>query len=120
MYNKIWGGARVVEWGRLLSGYRGEILGRRFESCPPRHSENAFLIEERVFNFGPTFPQGDGIRILSSPPKTRSTLKVFLFSVACPLKGRLLRAFALAMTYDVLYFWALTRFSSHLIREIID
>ena len=31
-----WGGARVVEWGRLLSGYRGEILGRRFESCPPR------------------------------------------------------------------------------------
>ena len=35
----IWGGARVVEWGRLLSGYRGEILGRRFESCPPRHLE---------------------------------------------------------------------------------
>ena len=32
-----WGGARVVEGGRLLSGYRGEILGRRFESCPPRH-----------------------------------------------------------------------------------
>jgi hypothetical protein len=26
----------VVEWGRLLSGYRGEIFGRRFESCPPR------------------------------------------------------------------------------------
>jgi hypothetical protein len=38
----------VVEWGRLLSGYRGEILGRRFESCPPRHKENAFR-EERVF-----------------------------------------------------------------------
>src|SRR5215203_2120027 len=34
-----WGGARVVEWGRLLSGYRGEILGRRFESCPPRHTK---------------------------------------------------------------------------------
>ena len=34
---QAWGGARVVEWGRLLSGYRGEILGRRFESCPPRH-----------------------------------------------------------------------------------
>ena len=33
------GGARVVEWGRLLSGYRGEILGRRFESCPPRHKK---------------------------------------------------------------------------------
>ena len=44
----IWGGARVVEWGRLLSGYRGEILGRRFESCPPRHIKNAFLTE-RVF-----------------------------------------------------------------------
>ncbi len=27
----------MVEWGRLLSGFRGEILGRRFESCPPRH-----------------------------------------------------------------------------------
>ena len=36
-----WGGARVVEWGRLLSGYRGEILGRRFESCPPRHIKRA-------------------------------------------------------------------------------
>ena len=29
----------MVEWGRLLSGYRGEILGRRFESCPPRHNK---------------------------------------------------------------------------------
>ena len=46
--HKDWGGARVVEWGRLLSGYRGEILGRRFESCPPRHYESAFH-EERVF-----------------------------------------------------------------------
>ncbi len=27
----------MVEWGRLLSGYWGEILSRRFESCPPRH-----------------------------------------------------------------------------------
>jgi hypothetical protein len=40
----------VVEWGRLLSGYRGEILGRRFESCPPRHFKNAFR-EGRVFVF---------------------------------------------------------------------
>ena len=31
----------MVEWGRLLSGYRGEILGRRFESCPPRHEKHA-------------------------------------------------------------------------------
>src|SRR5688572_27181589 len=46
---KIRGGARVVEWGRLLSGYWGEILSRRFESCPPRH-KNAFRqSEERVF-----------------------------------------------------------------------
>ena len=29
----------MVEWGRLLSGYWGEILSRRFESCPPRHIE---------------------------------------------------------------------------------
>ena len=43
-----WGGARVVEWGRLLSGFRGEILGRRFESCPPRHKEHALA---GVFDF---------------------------------------------------------------------
>ena len=45
-----WGGARVVEWGRLLSGYWGEILSRRFESCPPRHTENAFR-KKRDFAF---------------------------------------------------------------------
>src|SRR3972149_3635038 len=50
LLGKIWGGARVVEWGRLLSGYRGEILGRRFESCPPRHEKNAFR-EGRVFAY---------------------------------------------------------------------
>src|SRR5215210_3231171 len=49
----IWGGARVVEWGRLLSGYRGEILGRRFESCPPRHTEH---VRKGVFLFGRTPP----------------------------------------------------------------
>ena len=40
----------MVEWGRLLSGYRGEILGRRFESCPPRHFEKRVPVkgEERV------------------------------------------------------------------------
>ena len=31
----------MVDWGRLLSGYWGEILSRRFESCPPRQNENA-------------------------------------------------------------------------------
>ena len=44
-----WGGARVVDWGRLLSGYWGEILSRRFESCPPRYKpkrvrNGAFLL----------------------------------------------------------------------------
>ncbi len=40
----------MVEWGRLLSGYRGEILGRRFESCPPRHEKRVpAKSEERVF-----------------------------------------------------------------------
>ena len=43
---QAWGGARVVEWGRLLSGYRGEIFGRRFESCPPRHRKH---VREGVF-----------------------------------------------------------------------
>lgn len=45
-----WGGARVVEWGRLLSGYRGEILGRRFESCPPRHKETRSVYGRVLFS----------------------------------------------------------------------
>ena len=49
-YTSNWGGARVVEWGRLLSGYRGEILGRRFESCPPRHTKNAFCDGRVLFS----------------------------------------------------------------------
>src|SRR5512144_2229918 len=49
-----WGGARVVEWGRLLSGYRGEILGRRFESCPPRHRRR--VPYGTRFSFGRTPP----------------------------------------------------------------
>ena len=61
-----WGGARVVEWGRLLSGYRGEILGRRFESCPPRHLKNAFR-EERVFVRLPV-PM-EGMIFESCPPR---------------------------------------------------
>lgn len=39
----------MVEWGRLLSGYRGEILGRRFESCPPRYLKKH--VREGVFCF---------------------------------------------------------------------
>ena len=41
----------MVDWGRLLSGYWGEIFSRRFESCPPRYLhkyKNAFR-KERVF-----------------------------------------------------------------------
>ncbi len=30
------GGARVADWGRLLSGCRGKNLDRGFESRPPR------------------------------------------------------------------------------------
>ena len=33
---EIWGGARVADWGRLLSGCRGKNLDRGFESRPPR------------------------------------------------------------------------------------
>ena len=55
-----WGGARVVEWGRLLSGYRGEILGRRFESCPPRHTKRVPAKgEERVFVLTTKLPATD-------------------------------------------------------------
>ena len=38
----------MVDWGRLLSGYWGEIFSRRFESCPPRLKRNAFC-KGRVF-----------------------------------------------------------------------
>ncbi len=39
----------MVEWGRLLSGYWGEILSRRFESCPPRQRNT--LDSSSVFLF---------------------------------------------------------------------
>jgi hypothetical protein len=41
----------VVDWGRLLSGYWGEIFSRRFESCPPRlmHDRKNAFQPERVF-----------------------------------------------------------------------
>jgi hypothetical protein len=56
----------VVEWGRLLSGYRGEILGRRFESCPPRHTENAFREGRVLFSVaGPHM----GMIFESCPPR---------------------------------------------------
>jgi hypothetical protein len=60
----------VVEWGRLLSGYRGEILGRRFESCPPRYKRKH--VREGVFSrmrsvAGPR--RGDDIQILPPGPR---------------------------------------------------
>ena len=63
----------MVEWGRLLSGYRGEILGRRFESCPPRHEKRVATKVGARFCSVARPHSGDDIRILSSPPqKTRS------------------------------------------------
>ena len=66
---QAWGGARVVEWGRLLSGYRGEILGRRFESCPPRHTKRV-PAEGRVFvrSHAPL----QGMVFESCPPRHRT------------------------------------------------
>jgi hypothetical protein len=43
---EYWGGARVVEWGRLLSGYMGVTPCRRFESCPPRNTRKS--LSERI------------------------------------------------------------------------
>ena len=45
-----WGGARVVDRGRLLSGYTDLYPYRRFESCPPRSlrpNPNIGLYENR-------------------------------------------------------------------------
>jgi hypothetical protein len=42
----------VVEWGRLLSGYRGEIFGRRFESCPPRLEQKRVRMDVFLFMKG--------------------------------------------------------------------
>ena len=74
----------MVEWGRLLSGYRGEILGRRFESCPPRHMRNAFR-EGRVL-LSVTRPHGeDNIQILSFPSLENALCQErVLLSVARP------------------------------------
>ena len=70
-----WGGARVVEWGRLLSGYRGEILGRRFESCPPRHRKRVLLQRTR-FCFRSHVPAAGMIfeSCGTSPPQQKRVL----------------------------------------------
>lgn len=64
----------MVEWGRLLSGYWGEILSRRFESCPPRHKKH---VREGVFSRMRSVAsprRGDAIRILSSGPRHKTDM----------------------------------------------
>src|SRR3990172_10908507 len=64
--NKYWGGARVVEWGRLLSGCR-DYKSRprvRIPPSPPEFSRCLSLSKAR-----PRPPGGDGIRI--RPPRLR-------------------------------------------------
>ena len=56
----------MVEWGRLLSGYWGEILSRRFESCPPRHSQDASYTG--AF-FVPSQAPIEGMLFESCPPR---------------------------------------------------
>jgi hypothetical protein len=46
----------VVDWGRLLSGYWGEILSRRFESCPPRHQHERARSRARLLSAGNVLP----------------------------------------------------------------
>ena len=66
----------MVEWGRLLSGYRGEILGRRFESCPPRHTKRV-PVEGRVFvrSHAPI----EGMVFESCPPRHRKHVREGVF-----------------------------------------
>ena len=55
----------MVDWGRLLSGYWGEILSRRFESCPPRHEQKrvrdgAFLLSCPILGINTRLVKGLG------------------------------------------------------------
>ena len=56
----------MVEWGRLLSGYRGEILGRRYESCPPRFKKR---IPRGVRFFILSQAPVEGMTFESCPPR---------------------------------------------------
>jgi hypothetical protein len=71
----------VVEWGRLLSGYRGEILGRRFESCPPRHRKR---VRSDVFFF-----THEGHKGISKKGKVRGYFKLSFIPRCEPLNPSL-------------------------------
>ncbi len=58
----------MVDWGRLLSGYWGEIFSRRFESCPPR--KNTKRAVRRVLRFAMT-RQGAFSPIRANPAAVR-------------------------------------------------
>ena len=69
----------MVEWGRLLSGYWGEILSRRFESCPPRHNKH---VREGVFCFQSLVPTGGCYSNPVLPVKTRLRNEVCFVLIA--------------------------------------
>ena len=72
----------MVEWGRLLSGYRGEILGRRFESCPPRH------IEKRVHT-GAFFFKPEGHKASGKKRTVKSYFRLIFIPRCEPLNPNL-------------------------------
>jgi hypothetical protein len=49
-FSRLGGGARVADWGRLLSGCRGKNLDRGFESRPPRQKAPAVDCGRLIFN----------------------------------------------------------------------
>ncbi len=69
----------MVEWGRLLSGYWGEILSRRFESCPPRHSQDASYTGAFLFHRRPLLKGCYSNPVLPATIKTRPVRARFLF-----------------------------------------
>ncbi len=67
----------MVEWGRLLSGYWGEILSRRFESCPPRHFNNA--PEQGALLHADRLATGSISPLHSRPPDAPGVHKLAIF-----------------------------------------
>lgn len=69
----------MVEWGRLLSGYRGEILGRRFESCPPRHFRERVPAKGVGRVFVRSHAPIEGMIFESCPPRHNKTRRYGVF-----------------------------------------
>ena len=91
--NRIWGGARVADWARLLSECRGLNLGRGFESRPPRLtkiSDSHLKGDCHLFLFRPRVPKKGIFRIPPSPLMAWS-LSLSLESSPCPADSHLLR-----------------------------